>query len=359
MATNKASMSLPSQVLLRNSELFETGNWAFINATEAEVFNQIDNPSIVGLHQYHHYFSDCERSASHAQFFSASFDLNTIKQAPFDGVLIYLPKSKQQLEMLIHNAAHIVKPNSVVLVVGENKAGIKSVAKLLEKIGVNVNKIDSAKHCGLYAVSVETPASSFDIDSYSITRTYNINDQALQVFSLPGVFGHKQLDPGTALLLEQFPPEKLQGMKGELYDFACGTGVIACYASKYANKYHNRLKATMSDVSALAVYCATKTASLNEVQISIVACDGFVQQYKRFDHILSNPPFHDGMKNEYKITENFIKQAFSGSNPYANMTIVANRFLPYPDILDSVFKSYSELAGTNKFRVYSVVKPKK
>lgn len=352
-------LSLPSQLILRNTELFEQGKWAFINPTEAEVFKQINNPELMGLHQYHHHFTECASNAQQAQVFAASFSLNELKKEAFDGIVIYMPKSKQQLDMLIHNAAAMVKANALILIVGENKSGIKSVPKMLEKVGVQVNKVDSAKHCGLYVTSVETPLSNFAIDDYSIVRTYTVNEQEITVFSLPGVFGHKQLDLGTAFLLEQFSLEKLQDMKGELYDFACGTGIIGCYFSKYANKYHNRLNVSMSDVSALATYCSEKTAELNDVSVNVVSCSGFVQQAMRFDYIVSNPPFHDGIKLDYMITENFIKQAFNGSKAYAMMTIVANKFLPYPDILQSVYKDYTEVAASNKFRVYSVTKPRK
>ncbi|MGB3724925.1 MAG: methyltransferase [Glaciecola sp.] len=352
-------LSLPSQLLLRSAEHLESGNWAFINPTEAGVFNSLNNPNIVGLHQYHHHFSDCVKNANHSQHFAASFNKSEQGVDALDGVVIYLPKSKQQLHMLIANAACLVKANGVVLVVGENKAGIKSVPKLLSAIGENVNKIDSAKHCAVYAVTVAEPAKNFDIASYEVEREYIINDQPVKVMSLPGVFGHKQLDPGTELLLKQFTSQSTQSMKGELYDFACGTGVIGCYLLKVVNKYHSRLKVTMSDVSALAIYCAQQSAKLNGVSATIEACDGFIQQYKRFDHIVSNPPFHDGIKNDYSITENFIKQAYSASNPYATMTVVANRFLPYPDIFENVYKTFSEVAASNKYRVYSVTKPKK
>lgn len=351
-------LSLPSQLVLRNKEHFENGDWAFINPTEGEVFNQIDNTLLIGLHQYYHHYQDCCKTASQSQYFSAAFNADTQKLKPLDGAVIYMAKSKQQFEMLVQNAAQLIKPNGVLLVVGENKAGIKSVPKVLEKVGVNVNKIDSAKHCGIYAVTIETPATNFNIDDYAITRTYPIGEYQVKIFSLPGVFGHKQLDPATALLIEQFSNETLQGMKGELYDFACGTGVIGCYFMMAANKYHSRLKLTMSDVSALAIYCSEKTTKLNAIEANIVPSDGFVQQYKRFDHIVTNPPFHDGIKNDYMITENFIKQAFSGSNPYANMTLVANSFLPYPNILEAVYGSYTEVTSSNKYRVYSVTKLK-
>ena len=351
-------LSLPSQILLRNSEHFNQGQWAFINPTEAEVFNQLENKNIVGLHQFYNQFSDCERFAQQQQFFDASFNLSELDLSAFDGVVIYMPKSKQQLAMLIQNATALIKPNALVLVVGENKAGIKSVGKMLEKIGEHVNKIDSAKHCGLYAVSVAHPLPTFSLSDYAITRTYQVNGQDIQVYSLPGVFGHKQLDPATELLLNQFDTERMSKVKGEFYDFACGTGVIAAYFGLMANKYKTNIKITMSDVSSLAIFCATQTIQLNQLNADIIPSDGVVDVNKRFDVIVSNPPFHDGIRNDYQITEDFITKSFSRSVPYATITIVANKFLPYPDILDTVYKGFTELAASNKFKVYQAIRPK-
>ena len=349
-----AQMSPQSQLLLRSIEHFESGTWAFINPSDADIFNEIDNPNLVGLHQYHHQFTNCERAASQPQFFGASFDLPSINKSALDGVVIYMPKSKQQLTLLIDMASSLVKQNAVVLIVGENKAGIKSVPSMLEKIGSQVNKIDSAKHCGLYAVTISEPKQSFNIDDYGITRTYNINGVELVVFSLPGVFGHKQLDPGTDLLLQQLTPKALAKAKGHIYDFACGSGVIACYLAKTLKEHDIRV--SMSDVSGLAIYSSEKTAALNKLEANIIACDGVAQLNEKFDIVVANPPFHESIRHDYSITEKFIKQAFSQSKPYASITVVANRFLPYPDIFDSVYKGFVELAASNKYKVFAATK---
>lgn len=361
MATN--TLSNQSQLLMRSEDHFSQGNWAFINPTEAAIFNEISNPQLIGLHQLHHHFSECERFATQPQFFGAAFGpvidnkfgngLPEIAKGSLDGVVIYMPKSKQHLAMLIDNASYLVKKDALVLVVGENNSGIKSVPKMLEKIGAQVNKVDSAKHCGLYAVTVTEPNESFDIHKYAIIQNYTINQQEMKVYSLPGVFGHKQLDPGTALLLAQLTPASLAKTKGHVYDFACGTGIIACYLAKVIVKTK---RVSMSDVSALATFCSEQTAALNGVEAKVIACDGLARLDSKFDVIVSNPPFHAGIKNDYSITENFIKQAFSQSNQYASITIVANRFLPYQDILDTVYKGFTEVAATTQYRVYTAKK---
>ena len=349
-------LSTQSQLLMRNAEYFESGRWALVNATEADIFNQLNNPHIDGLHQYYSEYASCKQSTANKHIFGASFSINSNDDA-YDGVVIYMPKSKQQLSMLIDNMSALVKANAVILVVGENRAGIKSVSKLLDKVGSPVNKLDSAKHCGLYAVTVNNPSTSFDIQQYTLVKSYQVQNQTIRICSLPGVFGHKQLDAGTELLLNQLGNITLTAKKPHIYDFACGTGVIGCYLAKlFAN---DNVSFSMSDNSALAIYCSKQSAELNGLDIYVVAADGLAQLTNKVDLIVTNPPFHSGIKNDYSITQKFIKNAFSHSNQYASIILVANKFLPYPDMLETAYGGFSELASTNQYKVYHAKKTQK
>ncbi len=344
-------LSLPSQLLLRNEELFQEGRWALVNASDTAVFGQLPS-TVYGLHQFYDSYKSLSKSAPEKHIFAADFSLEQVSE-PFDGIVIYMPKAKQHLDMLLANMAHLIKHNGLLMVVGENKSGIKSVAKQLEAHGTNINKIDAAKHCALLGATIESPAEDFDINKYGIVRTYQVNAHSLKVYSLPGVFGHKQFDPGTQLLLQQFnDPEELRKIRGKLYDFACGTGIIGSYF-KRANP---KLKVTMSDISALATYCSKQTLALNELEAEVIASNGMQEVNQHFDHIVSNPPFHDGLKNEYGITQAFIKDAHAKASRGSRLTLVANRFLPYPEHIEKTFFKFTTLCKTNKFCVYQGLK---
>ncbi len=390
-------LSLQSQLLLRSADYFEQGRWALFNPTESGIFKEIDNPDLVGFHQYANVFEECQRFADQKQIFGASLHpipnndprysdcriSHDYLDGLFDGVIIYLPKSKQHLKMLIDNAACIVKPNGLVLVVGENKGGIKSVAKLLGDVGEPVNKLDSAKHCGLYAVEVKEPKLQFSLDDYSLTRKHTINDVTVSLYSLPGVFGHKQVDAGTQLLLNALDDELIVKSKANIYDFACGTGIIGCYIGLVKRKHglniintkksnetqcdkelvnfsekgqSLRCPVILSDVFSLALHCAKKSADLNKLIMDIRANDGFVDTDGAFDLIVSNPPFHEGLKNNYQITNQFIKNSYLNSKKFGTLMIVANRFLPYPDIFSDNYGSFQETTKSPKYTVYKAVK---
>lgn len=344
-------LSLPSQLLLRNQALFEEGRWAIVNPNDTDIFGELGT-NIIGLHQHFDRYKTMHAIAPEQHFFSADFSQEMAGEA-FDGVVIYMPKAKLHLDMLLANMAYLLKPNGRLMVVGENKGGIKSVPKQLEKFGDLVNKIDSAKHCALVTCAVTSPPTSFDINAFGVVRTYKVNALELKVYSLPGVFGHKQFDPGTQLLLQKFSePEELRKMRGKLYDFACGTGIIGSYFKK-ANP---KLKVTMSDVSALAVYCSNQTLRINGLEAEVVASDGMQEIHQHFEYIVSNPPFHDGLKNEYGITLEFIKNAHAKAIRGSRFTMVANRFLPYPEHIEKTFFKFNTLCKTNKFCVYQGLK---
>lgn len=338
---------------MRNKEYFAQGNWALVNPSDEYVFEQLANRNIIGFHQYFNIYTACQQSGKHEQHFAACFSLEHCNNNELDGAVIYMPKAKQQLTMLLQNVASLCKQGGVIFVVGENKGGIKSVATLLKDLGTEVVKVDSAKHCALYAVTLGKPPA-FNLEQFSIVRHYQINQQELQIYSLPGVFGHKQLDAGTKLLLEQMPEPSLDDVSGHIYDFACGTGVIGCYLGKALTDKDIQL--SMSDVSALAVYCAQQSCKLNNVKATVSACDGVVESKQKFDHIVSNPPFHEGLKNNYQITESFIHNTHRHSNNGAKLQLVANAFLPYPQIIKDVYGSVSEMVKTNKYVVYSAKK---
>lgn len=353
-------LSLPSQLLLRNTDLFENGRWAIVNPSDADIFSELqgsgENVDLIGLHQFHDVYFQSENTSKFAQVFAASFCIDELKDKQLlDGAVIYLPKAKQHLEMLIANLADLIKVGGKLLIVGENKAGIKSVGKLLERLGSTVNKIDGAKHCGLICVEIDTPnKTTFDIQRFGVVRTYSMNGEEVKVFSLPGVFGHKQFDPGTQLLLQQFEPrsDKLLNTKGLVLDFACGTGIIGTYLAKMNAK----TKVVMSDVSALAVYCSKQTLELNGVEGKVIASDGMKQVDGTFDHIVSNPPFHTGIRNDYSITQQFITQAHKQTRPRGSLTIVANKFLPYSEVMDALYFRSKTIVSTNKFNIYEAAK---
>ena len=340
-------LSNASKLLLRSEELFAQGKWLLVNPVDAEVFSQLASPHIIGFHQYFDIYQQAVAAAdSDNHYFGAAYPVGQV----FDGIVIYMPKAKPQAVMLLANLVACLKPGGQILMVGENKGGIKSADKLLAEYSPQVNKIDSARHCSLYCAEISAPDAKFDLEDWFSQTQINVGTLTYKLCSLPGVFGHKELDPGTRLLLENVK----QVPSGKILDFACGTGVIGCFlALKRPNS-----TVTMCDVSALAVCCAQRSAELNNLKVKVIASDGLSELSSGYGAVYTNPPFHTGVQTDYSVTDNFVTNIRARMAGDGLLVLVANHFLKYASMLEEHVGAVTCIANTSKFKLYQVNKTK-
>ena len=122
------------------------------------------------------------------------------------------------------------------------------------------------------------------------------------------------MDGGTKLLLSTF--HKADGLKGKVLDLGCGAGVIGASLKKQFPK----IKLTMSDIHAMAIASSKRTLAENALEGEVLASDVFSHIEGRFDLIVSNPPFHDGVDTAYQAVENLILQAKKPFNQRRGIT---------------------------------------
>lgn len=268
-----------------------------------------------------------------------TFGLTCHQQAELG--IYYWTKNKQECEFQLLQWLAEAKVGQTLLIVGENRAGVRSVEKLLAPFG-EIAKIDSARRCGLYHFELTSPPL-FDLQKY--WKSYRFND--LQVFALPAVFSSAELDEGTKLLLKSFAQSKM--LSGKVLDLGCGAGVIGASLKQQ----FPAIKLTQSDIHAMAISSSQRTLAENQLSGDVLASDVFSEIHDRFDLIVSNPPFHDGIDTAYQAVQDLIRQAKAHLNRGGELRIVANSFLPYADWLDEAFGSHQVLLKSNKFKVYS------
>ena len=268
-------------------------------------------------------------------------DVSPVFSDSFDTVVLFYPKSKEQLAFTLAQLQPVLSATTAVFVTGDNKGGIKSLSSHAQKLGLNANKLDNAKHCLWFALHgdfqqlPQAKAVSFNISAAGETLTLH---------SLPGVFNHGKLDVGTALLLDNLPDIT----KGKVLDFASGCGVVGAMLKRK----HPAIELFCSDISQLAVKATELTLAANRVTGTVSAADGLPAQPKQFDCIVSNPPFHTGIKTDYSIVESFIRDSAARLSSNGSLTLVANSHLAYLELLQQAFKKVSIVAKANAFTVY-------
>lgn len=325
-------LSIESEVLERHLSVFEQKNVLLFGDVRDD-FSGLIKPIAKSVAVFSSYF-DYARHHNNVEF-----GLECYQQA--DLAVFYWTKNKQECQFQLLQWLATAPVGQELLVIGENRVGVRSVETLLEPFG-EIAKIDSARRCGLYHFRLES-VPTFDCKKF--WKSYRLQD--LNVFALPAVFSSAELDNGSKLLLSTF--HKADGLKGKVLDLGCGAGVIgACLKQQFP-----KIKLTMSDIHAMALASSKRTLVENQLEGDVVASDVFSHIDGRFDLIVSNPPFHDGVDTAYRAVEELIAQAKQHLNRGGELRIVANAFLPYPDLLDKAFGRHQVLAKSSKFKVYS------
>ena len=278
-------------------------------------------------------------------YFDASFDQLLLPK--YDFIILYLQKSKRFNHYLIKNCLNYLSKKGHFILIGANKAGIKSWKKKLREYG-EITYSTNGRHSALYQLAPNNQATpehqSLKNDwllSYSVKTE---NHHTLTLSTLPSVFSDGALDTGTQVLLSMLTTP----VTGKILDFACGCGIIGCYL-KHKNP---DIDLCLSDVSIMAIASTEINLKQNNLKGKCIASDGFSKIEEKFDLIVSNPPFHQGIKTDYTATENFLRKCYKKINPKGCLIIVANDFLRYPALMKETFGNYKVLKKESGFAVY-------
>ncbi|WP_249976473.1 class I SAM-dependent methyltransferase [Vreelandella olivaria] len=267
--------------------------------------------------------------------------------SPFDSpfsrqagqVVLFWPKAHQLGVWWLEWLCHVLPENTPVDIVGEHQGGIKRVPKVLGELGMRCDKLDNARRCSLF--STRTVPMAIPDNAWK-----SFEALTLTLVSHPGVFGHGKVDEGTTLLLETLEGG-LPKTPLKVLDMGCGDGIISAWLG---NRGH---LITAVDVSAFAVEACRRTLSANQISGRVLESDVYTAlEGERFDLIVSNPPFHQERDITYGPSKRLIEGASDHLTARGQLIMVANAFLPYPELLERSFSCFETLADNRRFRVY-------
>lgn len=328
-----------SEVLLRHSDDFEQSRILFAGDLQDDLPARFECAvSRAYTQQFHHWQALSRQMGDNVRF---SLVAQASDVADCDTLIYYWPKNKPEAQFQLMNILSLMPVGSDVFVVGENRSGVRSAEPMLADYAP-LNKVDSARRCGLYHGRLEKQPQ-FSLESW--WAEYNID--GLTIKTLPGVFSRDGLDVGSQLLLSTLTPHT----KGKVLDVGCGAGVLSAALASHSPK----VRLTLCDVSAPAVEASRATLAANGLEGEVFASNVFSEVKGRFDMIISNPPFHDGMQTSLDAAQTLIRGAVRHLNSGGELRIVANAFLPYPKILDETFGFHEVIAQTGRFKVYRIV----
>ncbi|ELK9204697.1 16S rRNA (guanine(1207)-N(2))-methyltransferase RsmC [Salmonella enterica] len=328
-----------SEVLLRHSDDFEQSRILFAGDLQDDLPARFEcAASRAHTQQFHHWQALSRQMGDNVRF---SLVAQASDIADCDTLIYYWPKNKPEAQFQLMNILSLMPSGVDVFVVGENRSGVRSAEQMLADYAP-LNKVDSARRCGLYHGRLEKQPR-FSLES----RWAEYSIDGLTIKTLPGVFSRDGLDAGSQLLLSTLTPHT----KGKVLDVGCGAGVLSAALASHSPK----VRLTLCDVSAPAVEASRATLAANGLDGEVFASNVFSEVKGRFDMIISNPPFHDGMQTSLDAAQTLIRGAVRHLNSGGELRIVANAFLPYPKILDETFGFHDVIAQTGRFKVYRTV----
>jgi 16S rRNA (guanine1207-N2)-methyltransferase len=162
------------------------------------------------------------------------------------------------------------------------------------------------------------------------------------LISKPGIFAWDRLDDGSAALIramEVRPDETI-------LDLGCGTGLLALAATRRGG----RVTAVDADLRAVESTRRTLAANCVTGEVILSDCAQAVSNH-RFDVVLCNPPFHQGVGVEYEVAHQMVKDAAVALRPGGRFYLVSNAFIRYEREMTGHFLEIEELSNDRRYRV--------
>jgi 16S rRNA (guanine1207-N2)-methyltransferase len=147
------------------------------------------------------------------------------------------------------------------------------------------------------------------------------------------------------------------GAGDRVLDLGCGTGLAGLAAARRAVDG----EVVLVDTDVRAVESARRTLAANGIangEALLSDCGSAVlprDPGQRFDVVITNPPFHQGVGVDYEVACQFVRDAARVLRRGGRLFLVANRFLRYGDLIQETFGDLATAYADNRYHVLTAV----
>ncbi len=316
------------------------GGVLFLRAREGRWWNAASRSNWVFQQSFKPFAEALERSGANVSEPAAD--------ERFPLVLVLPPRQRDEARALFARAVRHAGPGGIVVASVANSEGARSAEDDLRQLVGEVGVLSKHKCRVFWSAPLGASIDQERVDAWA--RLDGLRPIANGRFvSRPGLFAWDRIDSASALLATHLPAS----LRGRVADLGAGYGYLS---AEVVRRCANVTAIDLYEAEARALEPARENmqAVLREtegaVAIDVIWHDVTRGLPKRYDAIVSNPPFHQGRADQPELGQAFIAAA-KALEPEGVFWLVANRHLPYEAMLSTRFARVRNVAMQNGFKV--------
>jgi 16S rRNA (guanine1207-N2)-methyltransferase len=280
---------------------------------------------------------------------------DTTADSQYALVVVLPPRQRDEARALFARAVRHAAPGGIVLASVTNAEGARSSETDLARLTAATQSLSKHK-CRVFWTAPLTN----QVDQDLLAEWSQLDaPQAIaegRFVSRPGLFAWNRIDPASALLAAHLPPT----LAGKAADLGAGYGYLAaeilrrCAQVTTLDLYEAEARALEPARINLAKAVAARGT---QIVTDILWHDVSVGLPKRYDTIVSNPPFHLGRADRPELGRAFINVAAEALSPSGSFWLVANRHLAYETTLAARFATVRTVVVQDGFKVIEASHP--
>lgn len=263
--------------------------------------------------------------------------------------VLQVPKSLEMFELYLHQLAATAGPETKVACAFQTRHFTPRLLEIASKYAERVQQSRAYKKARLLLLEDFIPFTS------QVTPLTELTYGGVTYQQYPGVFSANHIDYATQFLLDEWATNpRLTEIASplEILDVGCGNGIIG---DQLLGRYPEA-RLTATDISHVAVDSTQLNLAShgyeNRARVMIAASISAIEQPKRFDLIVTNPPFHDEYQTDISVSLELFNEASERLSATGYLVVVANRHLNYLTHLRRYFDEVITVAENEKFIVY-------
>lgn len=265
-------------------------------------------------------------------------------------VLLLLPRQREEARALLAQAWQRVIPGGYVVAAQFNNEGARSGEADLTRLAGAAQSLSKHKARVFWAQAGVSRDSTLLAEWAALDAPRRIAEG--RFISRPGLFAWSRIDAASALLARCLPSD----LKGRGADLGAGFGYLSaevlerCQQVVVLDLYEAEARGLALARQNLA---AAEPCALDFIWHDVTT--GLLPE-RRYDFIVSNPPFHQGRADQPEMGKAFIRAAARALVVGGRFWLVANRHLPYEEVLQQEFRKVRAVAVEQGFKVIEAIR---